>query len=45
MSIRSSKDGIVQLSSPLQKGDLLEAGQEITSIIPKESDKKLRFYY
>ncbi|EEL52920.1 biotin/lipoyl-binding protein [Bacillus cereus] len=38
MSIRSSKDGIVQLSSPLQKGDLLEAGQEITSIIPKESE-------
>ncbi|MDF2016432.1 MULTISPECIES: HlyD family efflux transporter periplasmic adaptor subunit [Bacillus] len=42
MSIRSSKDGIVQLSSPLQKGDLLEAGQEITSIIPKESDKKIK---
>lgn len=42
MLIRSSKDGIVQLSSPLQKGDLLEAGQEITSIIPKESDKKIK---
>lgn len=42
MSIRSSKDGIVQLSSPLQKGDLLEVGQEIISIIPKESDKKIK---
>ncbi|WP_324658950.1 HlyD family secretion protein [Bacillus cereus] len=42
MSIRSSKDGIVQLSSLLQKGDLLEAGQEITSIIPKESNKKIK---
>ncbi|PGV98172.1 hemolysin D, partial [Bacillus cereus] len=42
MTIRSSKDGTVQLSSLLQKGDLLEAGQEIVSIVPKESDKKIK---
>lgn len=42
MTIRSSKDGIVQLSSLLQKGDLLEAGQEIVSIVPNESDKKIK---
>lgn len=42
MTIRSSKEGIVQLSSPLQKGDLMEVGQEIASIIPKESDKKIK---
>ncbi|HHL0974729.1 TPA: HlyD family efflux transporter periplasmic adaptor subunit, partial [Bacillus cereus] len=42
MTLRSSKDGTVQLSSLLQKGDLLEAGQEIVSIIPTESGKKIK---
>ncbi|WP_315971471.1 HlyD family efflux transporter periplasmic adaptor subunit [Bacillus sp. 16GRE42] len=42
MIIRSSKDGVVQLSSPLQQGDLLEGGQEIVSIVPNESDKKIK---
>lgn len=42
MIIRSSKDGVVQLSSPLQQGDLLQGGQEIVSIVPNESDKKIK---
>lgn len=41
MTIRASKDGFVQLSQSLQKNDLIEAGQEIVSIVPKESNRKV----
>ncbi|MCU5709646.1 HlyD family efflux transporter periplasmic adaptor subunit [Bacillus cereus] len=40
--IKAQKDGIVQFTSILQQGDLLNPGQEIVSIIPKEEQKKVR---
>ncbi len=38
--IKAQKDGIVQFPSILQQGDLINPGQEIVSIIPKEEQKK-----
>lgn len=40
--IRAQKDGIVQFSSILQQGDLVDPGQEVVSIIPKENKKKVK---
>ncbi|MEB9455179.1 HlyD family efflux transporter periplasmic adaptor subunit [Bacillus anthracis] len=40
--IKAQKDGIVQFPSILQEGDLINPGQEIVSIIPKEEQKKVR---
>lgn len=40
--IKAQKDGIVQFPSILQQGDLINPGQEIVSIIPKEEQKKVR---
>ena len=37
--IKAQKDGIVQFPSILQQGDLINPGQEIVSIIPKEEQK------
>lgn len=42
MIIKAQKDGIVQLSSTLQKGDLIEPSQEIVSVIPKGDEKKVK---
>ncbi|MFP3380155.1 HlyD family efflux transporter periplasmic adaptor subunit [Bacillus sp. SIMBA_069] len=41
-SIRAQRDGVVQFSSAMQKGDLVDSGQEIVSIIPKNTEKKIR---
>lgn len=38
--IKAEKDGIVQFPAILQQGDLINPGQEIVSIIPKEEQKK-----
>lgn len=38
--VKAQKEGIVQFSSILQPGDLINAGQELVSIIPKENEKK-----
>ncbi|MBJ8089670.1 HlyD family efflux transporter periplasmic adaptor subunit [Bacillus cereus] len=40
--IKAQKDGIVQFPAILQQGDLINPGQEIVSIIPKEDQKKVR---
>ncbi|AIW88265.1 hlyD secretion family protein [Bacillus mycoides] len=40
--IKAPTDGIIQLSSILQTGDLVDPGQEVISIIPKESSKKIK---
>ncbi|MDA1586180.1 HlyD family efflux transporter periplasmic adaptor subunit [Bacillus cereus group sp. TH230-1LC] len=40
--IKAEKDGIVQFPAILQQGDLINPGQEIVSIIPKEDQKKVR---
>ena len=37
--IKAEKDGIVQFPAILQQGDLINPGQEIVSIIPKEEQK------
>ncbi|MCH4568618.1 HlyD family efflux transporter periplasmic adaptor subunit [Bacillus sp. ES1-5] len=42
MSIKALKDGIVQLPVVLQSGDLVDSGQEIISIVPKENEKKIK---
>lgn len=41
-TIKAKKDGIVQFPSILQEGDLVDPGQEVVSIIPKEDEKKVR---
>lgn len=41
-SIKAQKDGIVQFSSILQQGDLIDPGQEMVSIIPREDEKKVK---
>ncbi|EJV55934.1 HlyD family efflux transporter periplasmic adaptor subunit [Bacillus cereus] len=40
--IKAQKDGIVQFPSILQQGDLVDPGQEVVSIIPKENKKKVK---
>ncbi|MEH6890185.1 HlyD family efflux transporter periplasmic adaptor subunit [Bacillus sp. JJ864] len=40
--IKAQKDGIVQFPSIVQSGDLIDFGQEIVSIIPKENKKKIK---
>ncbi|PKJ54473.1 MULTISPECIES: HlyD family efflux transporter periplasmic adaptor subunit [Bacillus] len=40
--VKAQKEGIVQFSSILQPGDLINAGQELVSIIPKENEKKIK---
>ncbi|HDR3493174.1 TPA: HlyD family efflux transporter periplasmic adaptor subunit [Bacillus wiedmannii] len=40
--IRAQKGGIVQFSSILQQGDLVDPGQEVVSIIPNENKKKVK---
>ncbi|MGH0948941.1 HlyD family secretion protein [Bacillus mycoides] len=42
MTIKAQKDGIVQFSSTVQKGDLIEPSQEIVSVIPKGDEKKVK---
>lgn len=39
-TIKAKKDGIVQFPSIIQQGDLIEPGQEIVSIIPREDEKR-----
>lgn len=41
-TIKAKKDGIVQFPSIIQQGDLVDPGQEIVSIIPKENEKKIK---
>ncbi|SFM33988.1 HlyD family secretion protein [Bacillus sp. 5mfcol3.1] len=40
--IKVQKDGIIQFPSILQTGDLVDSGQELISIIPKENIKKIK---
>ncbi|PGM97549.1 hemolysin D [Bacillus cereus] len=41
-TIKAKKDGIVQFPSIIQQGDLIDPGQEIVSVIPKEDEKKIK---
>ncbi|MBH0346652.1 hemolysin D [Bacillus thuringiensis serovar muju] len=41
-TIKAQKDGIVQFSVIIQQGDLVDPGQEMVSIIPKEEEKKVK---
>ncbi|WP_460508625.1 HlyD family efflux transporter periplasmic adaptor subunit, partial [Bacillus sp. MN7755] len=43
-TIRANKDGIVQFPTIIQPGDLIDSGQEIVSIIPKEDEKKVKVF-
>lgn len=40
--IKAQNDGVIQFTSILQKGDLVEPGQELISITPKENIKKIK---
>ncbi|MDM5372717.1 HlyD family efflux transporter periplasmic adaptor subunit [Bacillus bombysepticus] len=40
--IKAKKDGVVQLPFSIQSGDLIDLGQEIISIVPKEDEKKVK---
>ncbi|QWG48396.1 HlyD family efflux transporter periplasmic adaptor subunit (plasmid) [Bacillus mycoides] len=40
--IKAKKDGVVQFPFIVQQGDLIDPGQEIVSIIPKEDEKKVK---
>ncbi|MGH0556944.1 HlyD family efflux transporter periplasmic adaptor subunit [Bacillus pretiosus] len=42
MIVKAKRDGIVQFPSILQMGDLIDPGQEIVSIIPKEDQKTIK---
>ncbi|KXY30541.1 HlyD family efflux transporter periplasmic adaptor subunit [Bacillus sp. FSL K6-0067] len=44
MTIKAQKNGIVQFSSALQNGDLIEPSQEIVSVIPKDDEKKVKIF-
>lgn len=41
-SIKALKDGLIQFPTTLQSGDLIDYGQEIISIVPKDSEKKIK---
>ncbi|EJR26357.1 MULTISPECIES: HlyD family efflux transporter periplasmic adaptor subunit [Bacillus cereus group] len=41
-TMKAQKDGIVQFPSIIQQGDLVDPGQEMVSIIPKEEEKKVK---
>ncbi|MFK4317267.1 MULTISPECIES: HlyD family efflux transporter periplasmic adaptor subunit [unclassified Bacillus (in: firmicutes)] len=41
-TIKAKKDGVIQFPSIVQQGDLIDPGQEIVSIIPKEDKKKVK---
>ncbi|PDY85337.1 HlyD family efflux transporter periplasmic adaptor subunit [Bacillus toyonensis] len=41
-AIRAKIDGIVQFTSIIQQGDLIDPGQEIVSIVPKKNEKKVK---
>ncbi|PER82292.1 HlyD family efflux transporter periplasmic adaptor subunit [Bacillus cereus] len=41
-TIKAQQDGIVKFPSIVQKGDLIDSGQDIVSIIPKELEKKVQ---
>ncbi|PFE15076.1 HlyD family efflux transporter periplasmic adaptor subunit [Bacillus cereus] len=41
-TIKAQKDGIVQFPSIVQQGDLIEPGQDVVSIVPKELEKKVK---
>ncbi|EJR71153.1 MULTISPECIES: HlyD family efflux transporter periplasmic adaptor subunit [Bacillus cereus group] len=43
-TIKANKDGIVQFPVIIQSGDLIDFGQEIVSIIPKEDKKKVKIF-
>ncbi|HDR7785302.1 TPA: HlyD family efflux transporter periplasmic adaptor subunit [Bacillus wiedmannii] len=42
MVVKAQKDGIVQFPFTIQTGDLVDPGQEIVSIIPKEDKKMIK---
>lgn len=42
ITLKASQDGIVQLDRIFKNGDLIEYGQEVVSIIPKEDKKKIK---
>ncbi|KGT40397.1 MULTISPECIES: HlyD family efflux transporter periplasmic adaptor subunit [Bacillus] len=42
MTIKAHQDGVVQFPSIIQPGDLIDPGQEVVSIIPKENEKKIK---
>lgn len=41
-TIKAQKDGIVKFHSIVQQGDLIDLGQDVVSIIPKEFEKKVK---
>ncbi|TKH18982.1 HlyD family efflux transporter periplasmic adaptor subunit [Bacillus wiedmannii] len=40
-SVIALKDGIIQFPKTVQSGDLIDSGQEIISIVPKDNEKKI----
>ncbi|PGX90173.1 hemolysin D [Bacillus cereus] len=42
MNIKAHIDGTIQFSNILQEGNLIEPGQEVASVVPKESSKKVK---
>ena len=45
LKIQANKDGVVQFSSAIQKGDLIDANEELVALIPEIDKKKLKFIY
>lgn len=41
-TIKAQKDGIVHFPSIVQQGDLIDPGQDVVSIVPKELEKKVK---
>ncbi|MEB8804263.1 HlyD family efflux transporter periplasmic adaptor subunit [Bacillus cereus] len=42
MVVKAEKDGIVQFPMTIQTGDLVDPGQEIVSVVPKEDKKMIK---
>ncbi|WIG24997.1 HlyD family efflux transporter periplasmic adaptor subunit [Bacillus toyonensis] len=41
-TIKAQKDGVIQFPTIIQTGDLIDVGQEVVTIIPKEDLKKIK---
>lgn len=44
LTIQANKDGVVQFSSVMQKGDLINANEELVSLVPEIDKKKVKIY-
>ncbi|AEW58252.1 TPA: HlyD family efflux transporter periplasmic adaptor subunit [Bacillus cereus] len=44
LKIQANKDGVVQFSSAIQKGDLIDANEELVALIPEIDKKKVKIY-